>query len=99
MNCLGCGAGDVTFEITRLIGQMGRVTGMYMDSVKLDLARERATKEGIRNVEFRQANVFEWGEDSVYDLIFVRFLPTHLPECEKAVRSSCARCVLGALWL
>jgi ubiquinone/menaquinone biosynthesis C-methylase UbiE len=87
MNCLdlGCGAGDVTFEITRLVGQMGRVTGMDMDSVKLDLARERATKEGISNVEFRQANVFDWGEDSVYDLIFVRILLTHLPECERAV--------------
>jgi ubiquinone/menaquinone biosynthesis C-methylase UbiE len=87
MSCLdlGCGAGDVTFEIARLAGAKGRVAGMDMDSVKLEHARERATREGIRNVEFRQANVFEWDEDSVYDLIYVRFLLTHLPECERVV--------------
>jgi len=56
-----------------------------MDSVKLELARERVTKEGIRNIEFRQANVLEWDEDSVYDLIYVRFLLTHLPERERVV--------------
>ena len=40
MNCLdlGCGAGDVTFEIARLAGPKGRVTGLDMDSVKLELA-------------------------------------------------------------
>jgi ubiquinone/menaquinone biosynthesis C-methylase UbiE len=87
MNCLdlGCGAGDVAFEIARLVGPTGRVTGVDMDSVKLELARERATKEGVTNVKFRQANVFEWGEDSVYDLIYVRFLLTHLPERERVV--------------
>lgn len=82
---LGCGAGDVTFEIARLVGPNGRVAGIDMDSVKLDLARERATSEGVANVEFRQANVFEWNEDSVYDLIYVRFLLTHLPECDRVV--------------
>src|ERR1700682_5488044 len=56
-----------------------------MDSVKLELARERVTKEEIRNIEFRQANVLEWDEDSVYDLIYVRVLLTHLPERERVV--------------
>jgi trans-aconitate methyltransferase len=38
MHCLdlGCGAGDVTFEIARLVGPSGRVVGMDMDLVKLD---------------------------------------------------------------
>jgi SAM-dependent methyltransferase len=87
MHCLdlGCGAGDVTFEIARLVGPKGRVAGLDMDSVKLEHARERAMRDGIRNVEFRQANVFEWDEESVYDLIYVRFLLTHLPECERVI--------------
>lgn len=87
MNCLdlGCGAGEVTFEMARLAGPKGRVAGMDMDAVKLELARERAAKEGVRNVEFRQANVFEWDEESVYDLTYVRFLLTHLPECQRVV--------------
>jgi ubiquinone/menaquinone biosynthesis C-methylase UbiE len=87
MNCLdlGCGAGEGTFEIARLVGPKGRVLGMDMDSIKIGLARERATKEVVSNVEFRQANVFDWDDESVYDLIFVRFLLTHLPKCERMV--------------
>jgi ubiquinone/menaquinone biosynthesis C-methylase UbiE len=82
MNCLdlGCGAGEVTFEIARLVGSTGRVIGMDMDSMKLEIARNRATREGVNNVEFRQADVFEWDEDSIYDLMYVRFLLTHLPD-------------------
>src|SRR5579863_9242324 len=82
---LGCGAGEVTFEIARLVGPTGRVAGLDMDSVKLEIARERAAKEKFGNAEFRQSNVFEWDEDSVYDLVYVRFLLTHLPEYESVL--------------
>jgi len=82
---LGCGAGDVTFEIARLAGAKGHVVGIDMDSVKLELARERAVKEGFGNIEFRQGNVFEWDDNSAYDLIYVRFLLTHLPGCERVI--------------
>ena len=94
MTCLdlGCGAGEVTFEIARITGPTGRVIGMDMDSVKLQLARDRASKESVTNIEFRKVDVFQWNEDSVYDLIYVRFLLTHLPECERVVPK-----LLGAL--
>ena len=87
INCLdlGCGAGEVTFKIAEMIGPKGRVLGMDMDKVKLGLGRERAEREGVRNIEFREANVFEWGEESAYDLIYVRFLLTHLPGSERVV--------------
>jgi ubiquinone/menaquinone biosynthesis C-methylase UbiE len=87
MHCLdlGCGAGDVTIEIARLVGPTGSVVGMDMDSVKLEIGRKRAAQEGLTNLEFRQADVFEWDDDSVYDLIYVRFLLTHLPQCERVV--------------
>jgi ubiquinone/menaquinone biosynthesis C-methylase UbiE len=82
---LGCGAGEVTFEIARLVGPSGRVVGMDMDLVKLELAGKRAAQEGVSNIEFRQSNVFEWDDDSVYDLIYVRFLLTHLPESQRVI--------------
>jgi ubiquinone/menaquinone biosynthesis C-methylase UbiE len=87
MTCLdlGCGAGEVTFEIARLVGPSGTVVGMDMDVVKLEIAHHRAVQEGFRNIEFRQANVFEWNDNSLYDLIYVRFLLTHLPECDRVV--------------
>ena len=64
MRCLdlGCGGGEVTFEIARLVGQDGSVIGVDMDEVKLELARVAAAERGQANVEFRLANVNEWHE-------------------------------------
>ncbi len=44
MRCidLGCGGGEVTFEIARLVAPGGSVTGVDMDAIKLDLARRAA---------------------------------------------------------
>jgi SAM-dependent methyltransferase len=50
---LGSGAGDVTFELARGVGPAGRVVGLDMDDVKVDLARQEAAAQGLGNVEFR----------------------------------------------
>lgn len=75
---LGCGGGAVTFEIARIVGPEGFVTGIDMDEVKLDLARAAALEGGVTNVEFRLANVNDWDEVETYDLVFCRFLLEHL---------------------
>ena len=80
MRCvdLGCGGGEVTFEIARLVGAEGHVTGVDMDEVKLSLGRESSAQRGCRNVEFRGGNVTEWEEPAGYDLVYCRFLLQHL---------------------
>ncbi len=80
MRCLdlGCGGGEVTFEIARLVGPGGRVTGIDMDEVKLAAARDAATRHGLANVEFGAANVSEWRADATYDVVYARFLLQHL---------------------
>ena len=80
MRCvdLGCGGGEVTFEIARLVAPDGHVTGIDMDEVKLGLAREAAAARGIDNVDFRASNVNEWNEPDGYDLVYTRFLLQHL---------------------
>jgi len=80
MRCadLGCGGGEVTFEIAGLVGPDGRVTGFDMDEVKLELGRAAAVERGIENVDFRAADVNDWDEPDVYDLVFCRVLLQHL---------------------
>jgi ubiquinone/menaquinone biosynthesis C-methylase UbiE len=80
MRCidLGCGGGEVTFELARLVGPTGHVTGLDMDDVKLALAREDAAARGLSHVEFRAADVNEWNEPAAYDLVYCRFLLEHL---------------------
>src|SRR5689334_11865638 len=62
MSCVdvGCGGGDVTLDIARLVGREGRVLGIDIDAIKIDLAREEAAVAGIMNVEFRQTGVGDW---------------------------------------
>ena len=75
---LGSGSGEVSFELARLTGPDGSVTGIDMDEVKLALAREAAAERGLGNVEFRAANVNDWTEPGSYDLVYSRFLLQHL---------------------
>lgn len=82
MRCidLGCGGGEVTFELAKLIAPDGTVVGVDMDEVKLALAREAAADRGIMNVEFRALNIHAWDEPAAYDVVFCRFLLQHLSQ-------------------
>jgi ubiquinone/menaquinone biosynthesis C-methylase UbiE len=80
MRCvdLGCGGGDVTLELARLVGPEGHVTGLDVDQVKLDLGWEAAAARGISNVELRVADVNEWEDPGGYDFVYCRCLLQHL---------------------
>jgi SAM-dependent methyltransferase len=80
MRCLdlGCGGGDVTLELARRVGPDGLVVGVDMDAVKLDLARQAAATQGLANTEFRELNVYEWAETSLYEVVYCRNLLQHL---------------------
>lgn len=82
MRCLdlGCGGGEVTFELARLVAPGGFAVGIDMDEVKLALAREAARERGVENLEFRALNVNEWDEPATYDVVFSRFLLQHLSQ-------------------
>jgi 2-polyprenyl-3-methyl-5-hydroxy-6-metoxy-1,4-benzoquinol methylase len=80
MRCvdLGCGGGEVTFELAKLVTLDGAVVGVDMDEVKLALAREAAADRGITNVEFRALNVNTWDEPAAYDVVYCWYLLQHL---------------------
>jgi ubiquinone/menaquinone biosynthesis C-methylase UbiE len=80
MRCLdlGCGSGDVTFEMARRVGPDSQVIGIDMDEVKLALAREAAAARGLDNVEFQAMSVYDWTEPDAYDFVYCRFLLQHL---------------------
>ncbi len=86
---LGCGGGHVTLELAQMTAPDGLVTGVDVDAVKLDLARDEATHRQIDNVEFRTADVSRWDEPETYDLVYSRFLLQHLTERTE---------LLGRMW-
>lgn len=77
---LGCGAGHVSRRLAALVGEEGRVVGLDIDAVKLDSAREECGRAGIGNVEFRAGNLTEWNEKETYDLVYGRFILSHVRE-------------------
>jgi len=93
---MGCGGGDVTLALARLVGPDGFVVGADMDGPQLDIARAEAVDAGLTNVEYRVLNVMEPPTgDEQFDLIYVRFLLTHLPDPELALSYLCSRLAPG----
>ncbi|HKX29103.1 MAG TPA: methyltransferase domain-containing protein [Blastocatellia bacterium] len=82
MCCLdiGCGSGDVTFELARRVGPSGKVLGADLDQAKVELAAEEARRLGIDNVEFRVLDIRERAPELKFDAVYARFLLTHLRE-------------------
>jgi predicted O-methyltransferase YrrM len=94
---LGCGGGDVTMELARL-APLGRVLGTDLDPEKIELARGDAQAAGITNIEFRTDDVMEPpADDEQYDVIYVRFLLTHLTDPAAALTNIGARLVPGGV--
>jgi ubiquinone/menaquinone biosynthesis C-methylase UbiE len=61
MRCLdvGCGGGDVTFDLASLVGITGSVVGVDVDATKVELARGDAEQAEVANVEFRIGDLTE----------------------------------------
>jgi SAM-dependent methyltransferase len=89
MACLdvGCGGGDVTVELARLVGPDGSVVGIDMDGVKLSLAQQDAGQERLTNVAFHERDVTTLDAEGMYDLVYARFLLTHMPDPLAVVRN------------
>ena len=82
---VGCGGGDVTVALSHMVPQ-GHVTGIDFDGSKILLARQEAESLGIKNVDFRAEDVTARPQtNDRYDLIYVRFVLTHLRDPEAAL--------------
>jgi ubiquinone/menaquinone biosynthesis C-methylase UbiE len=90
-HCLdvGCGGGEVTFEIARRAGATGRVVGMDLDAVKIELARRETDLRRLPGVEFFHGDVTTLELDASFDVVYARFLLTHLRDPEAMVARLC----------
>ena len=82
---LGSGAGEVTMAMADLVGAGGKAVGIEFERVKASAAERKAAGRNVSNVEFRVGDVTHWYEDSAYDLIYARFLLTHLRDPARLV--------------
>lgn len=99
MTCLdlGCGGGFVSCLMAGFVGPKGKVVAVDTDATILALAREDAEAEGLANVEFRHANASIYQQEEAHDLVYARFLLTHLSEPEKCLDAMVKACKPGGL--
>lgn len=79
---LGCGGGEVTMEIARRVGPGGRVVGIEMDERVLYHARNACSEEPLLGsvVEWRHGYAEELEESNAFDVVYSRFLLSHLAD-------------------
>lgn len=70
---VGCGFGDTTLSLARLVGQSGHVTGVDCCPDFLDLAQSDQDASGLGNVTFSVADVESGLPEQRYDSVFARF--------------------------
>jgi ubiquinone/menaquinone biosynthesis C-methylase UbiE len=95
MKCLdvGCGGGHVTLFMAYLVGPHGKVVGTDSDGAILTLARQDAEAAQLDNVEFRHTDAAVCPGEGEYDLVYARFLLTHLSEPEKCLEAMARACI------
>jgi SAM-dependent methyltransferase len=77
---VGCGGGDVTLDLAHLVGPEGRVVGWDIDETKLGLARREVEEKGLGNVNFRLSDIGQSEAAPEFDVVYARFLLTHLKD-------------------
>ena len=87
ISCLdiGCGGGDVSFELARLVGPTGKVLGVDIDKEELEIAQREAEAHNLGNVSFEVSNITEWQRNIKFDLAYARFVLTHLQDPTEAL--------------
>ena len=76
----GCGGGDVAFELARAVGPTGWVIGVDLDETKLEIARRDGARWKLPNVRFETGDIAAWESKDLFDVVYARFLLTHLRE-------------------
>jgi SAM-dependent methyltransferase len=54
---VGCGRGDVSFMLARIVGEGGFVLGVDRDPAPIAIARQRAAELGLRRVAFEERDI------------------------------------------
>jgi ubiquinone/menaquinone biosynthesis C-methylase UbiE len=92
---VGCGGGDVSFELAKIVGNTGRVVGIDLDKTKIELARQEAAHLQLPNVEFEIGDITKTTGHPEFDVTYARFLLTHLNHPEDALKAMINRTKSG----
>jgi len=83
-----CGSGDVTLELAQRVGPLGLVFGLDLDNEKLQAASERVQALYLKNCAFMHADVTKPWSVHGANLVYARFILTHLQEPKRLLANA-----------
>jgi len=86
---VGCGFGDTTQQLAKIVGSAGSALGVDVASRFIDAARNEATAAGIANARFDVADVEVTQFDDTFDYAFARFGTMFFANPVAALRNVC----------
>ena len=93
---IACGTGEPALPAARIVGPEGSVLATDMAPEMLEVAREKATAEGLRNVEFRLVDGEELDvEAGSFDAVTCRWGIMFMPAPVRCLRQAWAALRLG----
>jgi len=93
----GCGGGDVTVELAGRVPR-GSVLRVDVDAAQQRIAAEDVRGAGMVNVDLRVANLKQMPPTAAdFDLVYARFVLTHLPIPEPVLAALVAACRPGGV--
>lgn len=95
---VGCGIGRTTQHLQDRLPTPDRIIGLDADPDLLEVARDRSTADGSvdRRCEEGDATALPF-DDNRFDVVYTRFLLTHLPDSGAAVQEFRRVCQPGGL--
>lgn len=83
---IGCGPGDVSLLVARLVGPTGAVVAADRSEKSLALAAERARRENIRNIRFVQGELNDLEFTETFNALIGRLVLMFLPDPAAVLR-------------
>jgi demethylmenaquinone methyltransferase / 2-methoxy-6-polyprenyl-1,4-benzoquinol methylase len=82
-----CGTGDLALELAKRVAPDGRVVGCDFSEPMLDLAREKAAKQGAGGIRFEWADALRLPyDDGRFDAVTVGFGVRNLADLDRGLR-------------
>jgi SAM-dependent methyltransferase len=94
---LGCGGGDVSRELARRVGAGGRVVGIDADEEQLRIARVEAGEAALKQIEFRHGDAAAIVQPAAFDMVYARFLLSHLAQPLRVIEAARAQLKPGGV--
>lgn len=92
---VGCGGGHVSLLASQLVGPEGHVTAIDFDQEIIRLAAADAKESGIENVTYRSMDAYELEYENEFDVVYSRFLLSHLQQPEVVLNKMARSVVKG----